>query len=128
MKKAKKFKGMTLVECITALAVLAVFTTAVATAASSLGKIKITSNNVIKQTSFQAPKADNRDTINSELKAENEEIVVRVSGVGERTFYSNRYAVKIDDNPDEVASQQKSLYDGSQRRFQFYDQIRKNPS
>jgi prepilin-type N-terminal cleavage/methylation domain-containing protein len=128
MKKAKKLKGMTLVECITALAVLAVFTTAVATAASSLSKIKITSNNVIKQTSFQAPTADNRDTAGSELKAENEEIIVKVSGVGTRTFYSNRYAVKVDDDPDEVASQQKSLYDGSERRFQFYDQIRKNPS
>lgn len=128
MKKAKKLKGMTLVECITALAVLTVFTAAIATAATSLGKMKITSNNVIKQTSFQAPKADNRDIVNSELKASNEEIIVTVSGIGSRTFYSNRYAVKVDDNPDEVESQQRGLYDGSQRRFQFYDQIRKNPS
>ncbi len=122
MKKNKKLKGMTLVECITALAVLAVFTSAVATAAAALSKTKITTNNVIKQTSYQAPYLDNRNTSASDMELENAQIVVSV-GSESKTYYADRYAVKVDDDPDEVASQDKSIYDGSNRRLKFYTNI-----
>ena len=125
MKKNKKLKGMTLVECITALAVLAVFTTAIATSATALSKMKINSNNIIKQTSYQAPIADNRKTDSSlvEEKATTEVISVQASGFDKKEYYSNRYAVNVNPDEAEKESQTKGLYDGSERRFQFYDKI-----
>lgn len=60
MKKNKKLKGMTLVECIVALAILSVFTTGMVTATIGLGKMKINADNVIKKNSYQAQMVDNQ--------------------------------------------------------------------
>ncbi|MGN0607555.1 MAG: prepilin-type N-terminal cleavage/methylation domain-containing protein [Oscillospiraceae bacterium] len=60
MKKSKKFKGMTLVECIVALAVLSVFTTGMVTATIGLSKMKVDTDNIIKKNSYQAQMVDNQ--------------------------------------------------------------------
>lgn len=91
-KKTNKLKGMTLVECIVALAILCVFTTGMATAASGLTAIRKNTNDVIRKNSYQSTWADNK----MEPYCDNMDYcTVVVSGAGyNKSFYATKHTTK----------------------------------
>jgi len=93
-KKTKKLKGMTLVECIVALAILSVFTTGMATAASGLTVIRKNTNDVVRKNSYQSTWADNK--IGSFCNdTENCKIVITDAAHGySRTFTTTKHTAK----------------------------------
>jgi prepilin-type N-terminal cleavage/methylation domain-containing protein len=60
--KKKSFKGMTLVECVIALAVLAIASSVVVTACAFICQTKISTNALNKRISYQSPIADTQST------------------------------------------------------------------
>lgn len=62
MKKKKSLKGMTLVECIIALAVLAISSSVLVTTCIGITKMKISTNSLNKKINYEAPIADGRIT------------------------------------------------------------------
>ncbi len=120
MKKNKKFKGMTLVECIVALAVMAIMTTGMAMAAGALGHLKVETNEVIKKNSYQSNLADNQSA--GRFETEDAKIVISYGGVESKTFKATK----------NEAHSQKEADDGSitweyqeGRNFKYYDGIEK---
>lgn len=121
--KKKKLKGMTLVECITALAVLAVMTTAMATAAAGLSKNKVNANNVINKNSYQSQFADNKiKSGGADLKGCEEKtgykITITKGSDTLATIDSSKYVAKtktVDASGNEVYVSE----DG--RNYQYYD-------
>lgn len=132
MKKTKKLKGMTLVECITALAVMAVMTTAMATAASGLAKVKVSTNNVIRKNSYQANVADNKKDDKCYTSASGTITIMQGSDelavmnadkytVMERKTDSNgQYVTKEDGSYEYIAATDAS----NSRNFKYYDKFR----
>ena len=117
----KKFKGMTLVECITALAVMSVFTAAMAVGIGALGKFKVTADYVIKQNSIQAPMADNKLSGTSTDKP----IIVEIyNGSYDPTkspqgnYNANECVINHVDNGESTSS--NNIIDGSGRNFRYY--------
>ena len=94
-KKTKKLKGMTLVECIVAMAILAVFTTGMATAASGLTTIRKNTNDVVRKNSYQSTWADNKIATYCN-KTENCQIVITDAVHGySKTFIADKYTAKV---------------------------------
>jgi prepilin-type N-terminal cleavage/methylation domain-containing protein len=60
--KKKSFKGMTLVECVIALAILAIASSVVVTACAFISQMKISTNALNKRISYQSPIADTQAT------------------------------------------------------------------
>lgn len=60
--KKKSFKGMTLVECMIALAVLAIGSSVVVTACAFISQTKVSTNALNKRISYQSPIADTQAT------------------------------------------------------------------
>lgn len=69
MKKKKVFKGMTLVECVIALAVLAISSSVLVTTCIAISKTKVTTNSLHRRINYEAPIADNYDTSNTHIKS-----------------------------------------------------------
>lgn len=65
--KKKKLRGMTLVEIIIAMAVLAISSTVMAMACSGVAKMKVSTNALNKRINYQSPKADSQMTGSSDL-------------------------------------------------------------
>ena len=114
----KKFKGMTLVECITALAVMAVFTAAMATGIGALGKFKVTADYVIKQNSIQAPMADNKLSGTSTNEQVNVRISIDGSAGSEKDYVADRCTINHVDSGE--SSSANNIIDGSGRNFRYY--------
>lgn len=121
MKKNKKLKGMTLVECIVALAVLTVFTTGMVTATIGLSKIKVDTNEVIKKNSYQAQIADNR---NSSLCSESDSTITITFGSSSKVFTAQKHTAKSKIEKEDGTEEYQSI-DG--RNFQYYNQIDVKP-
>jgi prepilin-type N-terminal cleavage/methylation domain-containing protein len=68
MKKRKSFKGMTLVEVMIAMAILAIAGSVMCTAVSMVCKVKITTNALNKRVSYEAPIAGSKITDTSSSK------------------------------------------------------------
>lgn len=60
--KFKKLKGMTLVEVIVAMAVLAVMSTVLVTSCIGVSKMKVSTNALNKKVNYEAPIADSMST------------------------------------------------------------------
>lgn len=116
----KRLKGMTLVECIVALAILAIFTTAMATAAGALSKFRVTSDYVIKQNSLQAPIADNR--VGGHSTEQNVTVEVSLGTVDSKTatktFNAKKYTLNHINTGEETSG--NNIADGTNRNFKYY--------
>ena len=124
-KKNKKLKGMTLVECIVAMAILAVFTTGMATAASGLTTIRKNTNDVVRKNSYQSTWADNKIATYCD---DTEYCTIVVSGAGyNQSFYATKHTAKTAQTDDAG----NVIYDPSTgdpqwntsngRDYQYYD-------
>ncbi|MCC8069603.1 MAG: prepilin-type N-terminal cleavage/methylation domain-containing protein [Ruminococcus sp.] len=103
MKTKKKLKGMTLVECIVAMAVLAVAGAVMCTACSFTMKVKLTTNALNKRVSYEAPIADCR-------------IVSVTEGDGSTSTYANELGTEYtydDDGTTKTANATFKVSDGS---------------
>lgn len=93
-KKTKKLKGMTLIECIVALAILSVFTTGMATAVSGLTTIRKNTNDVVRKNSYQSTWADNKIAPYCD-DTENCQIVITDAAHGySRTFLTTKHTAR----------------------------------
>lgn len=116
--KNKKLKGMTLVECIVALAVMAIMSTTMATAAGSLGVLKVNTNEVIKKNSYQSTLADNKS--NAYVTTDDTYQIRLRFGTNTRTYSArkNTTMVKVTAGDGSVSYQAQSG-----RNYQYYDNI-----
>lgn len=114
----KKLKGMTLIECIVALAVMAVFTAAMATGVGALSKFKVTSDYVIKQNSIQAPIADNK--LSGTFTDEDVTVNISIDGStgSTKTYTAKKCTLNHVDNGESTSS--NNIIDGSERNFRYY--------
>ena len=81
MKKKKVLKGMTLVECIIALAVLAISSSVLVTTCIGITKMKISTNSLNKRINYEAPIAGNLESSSVNIKStESKDIVLTLNG------------------------------------------------
>lgn len=111
MKKSKKFKGMTLVEIIISLAVLAVLTLVLVQTSDTINMYIKSANRVNHKTVQQAPVAEIGQKEAGELVKE--DVVIKVNGIGSVSFSQNlqgdAYRVK-DSSPDEIGGDLNMQY------------------
>lgn len=84
--KKKSLKGMTLVEIVIAMAVMAIMSTVVVVSCSNVAKMKVSTNALNKKINYEAPVADSRSTSTSKsTETPNQKIVLK--------YGSNTYEV-----------------------------------
>ena len=77
--KKKNLKGMTLVEIVVAMAVMAIMSTVVVVSCSNIAKVKVSTNALNKKVNYEAPIADSRSTSKS-TETPNQKIVLKYGG------------------------------------------------
>lgn len=104
--KNKSFKGMTLVEVIIAMAVLAIASSVMCTAIAGVCKVKVSTNALNKRINYQAPIADNRLT-GTNIAEKTSSTVLYTDGVEEYTdaavVSANGIKVKVYGNTYQVS-------------------------
>jgi len=96
-KKSKKFKGMTLVECIVAMAVLIIISVIlIAGLSAAVFNIRV-SQRVNAKTALQAPYADNKIDTNNDGKAQVKLEYAAVTGIMEVDKYHVDKNIKAQD-------------------------------
>lgn len=95
--KKKKLKGMTLVEIIIAMAVLAISSTVMATACSGVVKAKVSTNALNKRINYQSPKADSQMTGSSDLITDNTIVPTSINDASNNPITDAKSYIEISD-------------------------------
>ncbi len=113
MKKGKKVKGMTLIECIIALFVFGVMAVMMAVIVTSTCRFLMNANHTTNKTVKEAPVAAIINTDPSEAEFVND-VTITVPGSSKSTINAKKYQAKIDETNPFYQS-------GMDANLQFYE-------
>jgi prepilin-type N-terminal cleavage/methylation domain-containing protein len=112
--KKKNLKGMTLVECIVALAVLAITSSVFVTACAFVSKTKVSTNALNKRVSYQSPIADTQATGSAD----------RITTGAESKTYTDSSGTSVTDNMNIIkVSSGSTTYDAFGELYEVKDTI-----